>query len=69
MTSMLVSFGLLPTKCILPASPSLRLHSLAAGLWEYSLEVSFGIFTIGTIGKLDKIRTTSDRNVKDDSFG
>ena len=57
------------SKCILPASPSLKLHSLAAGLWEYSLEVCFGIFAIATIGKLDKIRTTSDRNVKDDSLG
>ena len=58
------------SKCILPASPSLRLHSIAAGLWEYSLEVCFGIFAIATIGKLDKMRTKkSDRNVKDDSLG
>ena len=26
--------------------PSLMLHSIAAGLWEYSLDGSFGIFTI-----------------------
>ena len=58
------------SKCILPASTFLWLHSIAAGLWEYSLEVCFGIFAIATIGKLDKIRTTtSDRNVKDDSLG
>ena len=64
------SFRLLPAVSVLDQylGPSLRLHSIAAGLWEYSLEVCFGIFAIATIGKLNKIRT-SDRNVKDDSLG
>ena len=42
------SFRLLPTVSVLYQylGPSLMLHSIAAGLWEYSLDGSFGIFTI-----------------------
>ena len=42
------SFKLLPAVSVLYQylGPSLMLHSIAAGLWEYSLDGSFGIFTI-----------------------
>ena len=42
------SFRLLPAVSVLYQylGPSLMLHSIAAGLWEYSLDGSFGIFTI-----------------------
>ena len=57
------SFRLLPAVSVLYQylGPSLMLHSIAAGLWEYSLDVSLEFMPLP---QLEKIRTTtSDRNV------
>ena len=71
MTSMLVSLRLLPPASVfnqhlhpLGFTPLQQVYGNTA--WKFV----FGIFAIATIGKLDKIRTTtSDSNVKDDSLG